>query len=172
MKTDKIMIQDSAGNLKEVRHWSKDPKTRKQQREKAHYERIMRAHEQNAGVDPLEPASPPGAPNFAALEADADRQLAEGTKQEHLNGKQRRHKAQRRRQALKRNANKKSLIPIDDKDQFDWMAHEAYPAPEFTDAERQKLSGILEAIAGELGLSPQRFWADIQKIIDERFQGG
>jgi hypothetical protein len=57
-----------------------------------------------------------------------------------------------------------------DKDQFDLMAHEAYPAPEFTDTERQEYSAILEAIAGELRLSPQQFWADIQKIIDEKLQ--
>jgi integrase len=49
MKTDKIMIQDSTGNLKAARPWSKNPKTRKQQRQQAHYERIMRAHQQNGG---------------------------------------------------------------------------------------------------------------------------
>ena len=57
---------------------------------------------------------------------------------------------------------------MNDKDQFDWMAHEAYPAPEFTDTERKKLSDLLERAAGELGLSPQQFWAGIQRTIDEK----
>jgi hypothetical protein len=57
-----------------------------------------------------------------------------------------------------------------DKDQFAWMAYQACPDPEFSDADRRGYSDILEAIAGELRLSPQQLWADIQKIIDEKMQ--
>jgi hypothetical protein len=55
-----------------------------------------------------------------------------------------------------------------DKDQFDWMAYQACADPEFSDADRREYSDILEALAAARALTPYQFWADIQKILDEK----
>ncbi len=100
-----IEIRDPDGKAKTIRKW-KNPKTSAQRRETAQYEKI-RAQGGMPSVDPGEPVNSQCAPEWGALEADADRVIAEQRdivqpqEPQAVSGEQRHRKGRRHRQHLK-----------------------------------------------------------------------
>jgi hypothetical protein len=54
---------------------------------------------------------------------------------------------------------------MNDKDQFNWMAHEMTPDLNLSSAKEQELSDILERIAGDLEQPPGQFKSELENLM-------